>query len=101
MKFYFGEMTESEALDHGPGVLVAHSPTKYDRYFYHCIEFGTNPGGTEEFMFHDSAGRVMPIRVEDIDTVISALQEIRSYANSLEVADAIMSRMGAALVNDE
>lgn len=58
------------------------------REFLMSVEFGTNPGGTDEFAIKDTSGRYMPIPadLEHIDSLIDILGTIRDYVCAQENA---------------
>lgn len=70
MQIYFGAVAACEVLD--SDVMFA-SEQDDDNYFYYGVEYGSNPGGTEEVMIYDSIGRMVPIDMASVPALIEAL----------------------------
>jgi hypothetical protein len=66
-----------------------------DNYFYNFVEFGSNPGGVDEFAIADGCGRYVPVSVEDIDNLITILMDIKSLKD-----EQAYQEKHAAYIND-
>ena len=79
-------------------------PDDYDNYFYNSVEFGTNPGGLDEVTIHDTCGRLMPISVDSIPDLVTALQECYRIAQHLktaqEIEEAVLADTPAVVTED-
>lgn len=53
-------------------------------YYYFTLEYGTNPGGLDEVAINDGCNRVMPIAIENIPDLITALTEVYTFAKEIE-----------------
>lgn len=87
MKIYFGEATAQEVEDFGEdGLLQAKSKSGKQLYYYHAVEHGSNSGGLEDVKIMDGIGRSIPIAVDSIPDLITALNEC--YNNYQIIAEA-------------
>ena len=62
-------------------------PDADGNYYYNCVEFGTNPGSTDEVSIQDGCNRYMPISVQDIPDLIAALIEFYKIHVELNTAE--------------
>jgi hypothetical protein len=66
MKIYFSEVLDLTDTD---------ETFEYnDSYFYNYVEYGTNAGGLDEIAITDTCRRYMPISIEQVPDLITALQ---------------------------
>jgi hypothetical protein len=66
MKIYFSEVLDLTDTD---------DTFEYnDNYFYNYVEFGTNAGGMDEIAIVDTCRRYMPVSIEQVPDLITALQ---------------------------
>lgn len=70
MNIYFGRAHEDE-FDFSD-LFEVFRDGKVHRY-YQAVEFGTNPGGTDEVRIYDTIGRSVPISVDTIPELVEAL----------------------------
>lgn len=61
-------------------------PDDSGNFYYNFVEFGTNPGGTDEVAITDGCGRYMPIAVDNLPELIAALTEIVRISDKLVLA---------------
>ena len=71
MKIYFSQVPHEDVDNFGDEGLLG--PNKDGDFFYNQVEFGTNPGGLDEVAISDGCGRYIPICVDTIPELISAL----------------------------
>ena len=84
MKIYFGAVP-SEFEDEKAFTSNSSEDTK----FYYMVEFGTNNGGTDEFVIQDSVGRFVPIDMENVSGLAKALTAVVSAYDALQVAESV------------
>jgi hypothetical protein len=72
MKIYFSQVPHTDIDTFGDDGLFG--PNKDGDFFYNQVEFGTNPGGTDEVAISDGCDRYMPISIESIPDLIVALE---------------------------
>ena len=53
------------------------------------VEFGTNNGGTDEFVIRDSVGRFVPIDMENVSGLAKALTAVISAYDALQMAESV------------
>lgn len=61
--------------------------------FYNCVEFGSNPGGTDEFVISDTSDRKVPICVEDIDSLIQILYDIKDRVSLIHQTEDLSEKL--------
>lgn len=83
MKYYFGNVPAEDVEAFGAEDLFEHEGS----YYYNCVEFGTNPGGVEDFMISDTCGRSIPISTEMIPGLSRVLLDIRMAMNTFQEAE--------------
>lgn len=81
MKFYFSKQDSEFYSD-------SNFVDKEDSYNF-CVEYGTNPGGTEEVLIQDNCDRVMPINIADLPQLIRILATVVDTANCVAEAEAL------------
>lgn len=86
MKIYFGTVP-SEFEDDNEGAFTSNSSE--DTKFYYMVEFGTNNGGTDEFVIRDSVGRFVPIDMENVDGLVKALTVVVNAYDALQMAESL------------
>ena len=77
MKIYFGQ---TEIDEFGSDGLVQCD----GGYYTGVVEFGTNPGGIEDVMISDGCGRRIPISVDHLQQLISALGECATLRREID-----------------
>jgi hypothetical protein len=71
MKINFAQVPAQDVDMFGDESLFG--PDSSGNFYYNYVEFGTNPGGTEEVAITDGCNRYMPISVDHIPSLIDAL----------------------------
>jgi hypothetical protein len=84
MKINFSQVPHADIDMFGDDDLFG--PDQAGNFYYNYVEFGTNPGGTEEVAILDGCGRYMPIAVENIPDLVAALEEVLRISDELEFA---------------
>lgn len=87
MKINFAQVPATDVDAFGDDELFG--PDSGGQFYYNYLEFGTNPGGTDEVAIVDGCDRFMPIAVDNIPELIKALQECYTIAKTLEAAQSI------------
>ncbi|CAB5218739.1 hypothetical protein UFOVP218_106 [uncultured Caudovirales phage] len=64
-------------------------------YYYQYVEYGTNPGEFDEFAIADGCGRMVPISIESIDELISALQAIKEVNYKIKEAEEFKEKIAS------
>jgi hypothetical protein len=82
MNFYFGNVSQEELAVMDKDELFHHN----GEYYYYCLEFGSNSGGTEEVALYDSVGRFVPIGLDSVSQLNTALAECLAISQKLEEA---------------
>jgi hypothetical protein len=82
MKINFAQVSHADIDTFGDEGLFG--PDLDGNYFYNVVEFGTNAGGTDEVAILDGCKRYMPISVEHIPDLITALQEVQRIAAEIK-----------------
>lgn len=72
-------------------------------HYYQAVEFGTNPGGTDEVRIYDTCNRSIPIAVETIPELVEALNHCYNMHEKLRDAKAALERAetNAVAVSEE
>lgn len=94
MRFFIGKVTAEDVEMFGEEGLFGYDGGLY----YNMIEWGTNPGGAEDFMISDGAGRRIPLSVEFLQPLIEALTDIQT---TLETIQAGKDAEAAIFSNDD
>jgi hypothetical protein len=71
MKIYFSKVPASDVDNFGDEGLFG--PNADGDFFYNQVEFGTNPGGTDEVAISDGCNRYIPVSIESIPDLVHAL----------------------------
>lgn len=87
MKINFAQVPAQDVDTFGDEGLFG--PDTGGNFYYNYVEFGTNPGGTEEVTITDGCGRIMPIAVDNIPELINVLSRLHTIAQSLKAAEQI------------
>ena len=87
MKINFSQVPAADVDVFGEDGLFG--PDAEGNYYYNYVEYGTNPGGTDEAAIVDGCKRFMPIMVDNIPDLIRALQEIYNISQALKSAERI------------
>jgi hypothetical protein len=84
MKINFAQVPAHDVDTFGDDNLFG--PDADGNFYYNYVEFGTNPGGTDEVAITDGCGRYMPIAVDNIPDLIAALTEVARISDTLTLA---------------
>ena len=84
MKINFAQVPAQDVDTFGESGLFG--PDRGGNFYYNYLEFGTNPGGTDEVSITDGCGRYMPIAVDNIPDLIAALTEVARISDTLTLA---------------
>lgn len=84
MKINFAQVPATDVDTFGDDNLFG--PDASGNFYYNFVEYGTNPGGTDEVAIVDSCGRYVPIAVENIPELIAALTEAARFSDTLTLA---------------
>lgn len=87
MKINFSQVPANDVDVFGENGLFG--PDESGNFYYNYIEFGTNPGGTDEVAIVDGCDRFMPISVDSIPDLVTALGECYKIAKALEASNRI------------
>lgn len=93
MKYYFGKVPAQDVEMFGEDGLFEHE----GEYFYNQLEIGSNPGGTEDFIISDTAGRSIPIATDMIPELARVLLDIKLMMGTIAEAEHLQDD----LANDE
>ena len=80
MKYFIGKVSEQDVESFGSDGLYEHEGT----YYYNMVEFGSNPGGVDDFVINDTCGRSIPVSTDMINPLIGALLDIRCTLHAIE-----------------
>lgn len=86
MKIYFGAVP-SEFENDNEGAFT--SSSSENTKFYYMVEFGTNNGGTDEFVIRDSVGRFVPLDMENVSNLVRALTAVANAYDALQLAESV------------
>ena len=75
MNINFAQADSADVDNFGDKCLFG--PDESGNFYYHTVEFGTNPGGTDEVVIADGCGRSIPVCVEHIPDLVAALLEVQ------------------------
>ena len=89
MKINFAQVPHDDIDTFGDDSLFG--PDRAGNFYYNYVEYGTNPGGTDEVAIHDGCERYMPIAVENIPELIAALEEVLRINAEIKFAKEITS----------
>lgn len=78
MKIYFGKVNDTTDTNG----YYEHNGD----YYSGCVELGTNPGGLDDVLLMDGVGRQVPLFVENIPEICTALMECFDIAREIDVA---------------
>ena len=87
MKINFAQVSAADVDMFGEEGLFG--PDVAGNFYYNQLEFGTNPGGTDEIAITDGTNRYMPIAVDNLPELIVALREIVRIADEIKFAKEI------------
>ena len=87
MKAFFAEVSPEELAHYSDAVFTVETETGEVKYFVHVVEYGSNAGGTDEFIISDSIGRYVPISIDDLDTLIHILTDLRDTVDAVVDAE--------------
>ena len=89
MKINFAQVPAEDVDVFGDDNLFG--PDEAGNFYYNYLEFGTNPGGTDEVAIVDGCDRFMPISIDSIPELITALSECYKIAKALEASERIQN----------
>lgn len=102
MKINFAQVPHQDVDVFGDNNLFG--PDESGNFYYNYVEFGTNPGGTDEVAIVDGCDRFMPIAVDSIPDLINALTSCYTLAQKLtkaqRIEDYVNSEAQAYVTND-
>ena len=87
MKAFFAEVSPEELAQYSDAVFTVETETGEVKHFVHVVEYGSNAGGTDEFIISDSIGRYVPISIDDLDTLIGILTDLRDTVDAVVDAE--------------
>lgn len=87
MKINFAQVSHEDIDVFGDDNLFG--PDETGNFYYNFVEYGTNPGGTEEVAIHDGCNRYMPISMDSVPDLIRALAECYKIYSGLQSAERI------------
>lgn len=102
MKIYFGLVDSDEIDSFGEEGLCG--PDSNGQFYGQYVEFGTNAGGFDEVAIGDGCGRMVPVCVETLPDLITALQEVVNNVEIMASAKALRKQIKSgmsAYVEDE
>lgn len=80
MKYFFGQVPHQDVDMFGEDGLFEYNGD----FYYNMVEFGTNPGGEEDLVIADTVGRLVPVSIDHIGTLIQVLQDIQNTLDEVE-----------------
>ena len=97
MNIYFGAVKKSEVEDED-GMFVSDDAPNH--MFYYGVEYGTNPGGTDEVLIFDGIDRSVPIDIENVPALISALARYYKVYTGITLAKDIEERVNDSFAEE-
>ena len=91
MKINFNQVPHADVDAFGDDNLLG--PDASGNFYYNQIEYGTNPGGMEDFVISDTCGRSIPVSTEAIPDLIRTLQHIYGLYNLTKATEIIIDFM--------
>jgi hypothetical protein len=85
MKIYFSQVPHDDIDNFGDEGLLG--PNKDGEFFYNQVEFGTNPGGIDEVTISDGCNRSIPICVDTIPDLMTALAQCYNMKRMIDFGD--------------
>ena len=89
MKFYISQVPHEHLDMFGTDELFEAD----GEFWYHCVEFGTNPGGLEDLVIYDTAGRSMPVSVDSIQDLQNVLSTILDKLDIIKAGEATLDEV--------
>lgn len=86
MKIYFGQVSTEDLSEFGTEGLLENN----GNYYSASVEFGSNPGGLEDVTISDGCGRYIPISVEDLVGLCTALCEVANISKEIKHAEELL-----------
>jgi hypothetical protein len=87
MKIYFNQVADSDVETFGDSGLFG--PNDSDNFFYNYVEYGTNPGGLDEVAIYDGCDRMIPLNMDAIPDLITALEKFYGIYTQAKIAASI------------
>ena len=87
MKINFAQVPHTDIDNFGDENLFG--PDESGNFYYNYLEYGTNAGGTDEVAIVDGCDRYMPIAVDNIPELITALAEVLRISHEIKFAKEI------------
>lgn len=87
MKINFAQVPAQDVDTFGDENLFG--PDQAGNFYYNYVEYGTNPGGTDEVAIVDGCDRFMPIAVDNIPDLIAALADCYQIAQGIKAAEKV------------
>ncbi len=105
MKVYFSEATYSDIQEFGDEGVFTVETEAGPRYFYCGVEHGTNAGGMDEVAIFDGCDRMVPIAVENIPSLVEALNYCYNNVQKIKESERLQERLdcdeGLSFVENE
>lgn len=98
MQIYFGAVPQDEVFD-ADAMFV--SDKDDDNYFYYGIEYGSNPGGTDEVLVYDGLDRYVPVDIESVPAMIKALETAYLLHTTVAKAQAQIDTISGIVESDD
>lgn len=98
MQIYFGAVPQDEVFDADAMFVSEHDN---DNYFYYGIEYGSNPGGTDEVLVYDGLDRCVPVDIESVPAMIEALQTLYALHRSVQDTSQALSKLSKIIYSDD
>lgn len=86
MNIYFGAEHLDSIID-PTGMFTC--PGVNDAMFYYGVEYGSNPGGTDEVRIFDGCDRTIPVDIESVESLIKALEKTLVNYHAMKIAQEI------------
>lgn len=79
MRIFIGEASAQDMEVFGTDGLIENQGSFYSLE----VEYGSNPGGTEDVVIRDGCGRSIPVSVQDVFALCKALSECSNINHEL------------------
>jgi hypothetical protein len=93
MRAFFGNACDLVDEVGTAGTFEIRTESGNSKFFHYCIEHGSNPGGLEEFVLSDACGRSVPVDIESLGELISALQDLQDRVDLFNNAQEVLNQL--------